>query len=89
MKEIEPGYYIRKSVRKGKKYDILTKRGDGYWYLLSFGALGYPQYKDSTPLKLYKHLDHNNEERRKRYYQRHGRESSRLSSKYWSNKYLW
>ena len=89
MIQIEPGYYIMKAKTKGKKYSIFTKENGKYKYLLSFGALGYEQFKDSTPERLYKHLDHNDNNRRRLYYLRHGRTNNKLSAKYWANKYLW
>ena len=72
------------SRRKGKKYDVYK---DGK-YLVSFGAKGYQQFKDKTPLKAYSHLDHNDNERKKRYYQRHGKEAKFESAKYFSHKFL-
>ena len=77
-----------KSKRKDKKYHVEFKlNGDDY--ALDFGGLGYEQYKDSTPLKLYSKLDHGDKERRRRYYLRHGLTNNPLSAKYWSNKFLW
>lgn len=38
---------------------------------VSFGHQDYEQYKDNTPLKLYKHKDHLDKERRKQYRDRH------------------
>lgn len=58
---------FRKSKTKFKKYDVLTPRGR--W--IPFGDIRYKHYKDSTPLKLYKRLDHNDPERRRRYRARH------------------
>lgn len=77
-----------KSPQKGKKYKVefVLK---GKKYIRHFGALGYEQYKDSTGLGLYTHLNHGDIERKKKYYQRHGLSSNPLSAKYWSNKYLW
>jgi hypothetical protein len=83
--DIEPGYKIRLSLRKGKKYDILKNDK----YLLSFGASDYEQYKDSTPLKAFSRKDHNDEKRKKLYYKRHGKTSDKSRALYWSNKYLW
>lgn len=85
MPQIPQDYEIRKSTRKGKKYDVYK---DGT-YLLSFGALAYEQFRDSTPLKAYKHLDHMDKERQRLYFARHGRTTDKSSAKYWSNKYLW
>lgn len=84
-KKIPKGYEIRKSTRKGKKYDVY-KDGD---YLLSFGASAYQQYKDSTGIGAYSHLDHLDKDRKRRYYARHGRTTDKNSSKYWSNTFLW
>lgn len=75
---------IKKSTRKYKKYMI--KVGDKW---IHFGDNRYEQYKDSTPLRLYSRLDHNDIRRRQLYYIRHGRTSNKNSAKYWSNKYLW
>ena len=57
---------------------------------IEFGASKYEQFKDSTPLKLYLNKDHNNLERRKRYYQRHGENKGDFLSKDWfAKKFLW
>ena len=58
---------FRKSKTKFKKYDALTPKGR--W--IPFGDKRYFQYRDATPLKLYKHLDHNDPARRKRFRDRH------------------
>lgn len=73
------------SRRKGKKYDVFKNQK----YLVSFGAKGYAQYKDSTPIKAYSHLDHGDKDRRKRYYARHGKDAKFESAKWFSHKYLW
>lgn len=73
------------SRRNEKKYDVYK---DGK-YLVSFGAKGYKQFKDKTPLKIYSALDHNDKERRKRYYQRFGKDAKFESAKWFSHKYLW
>lgn len=85
LKILEPDFFIRKSTRKNKKYDII--KGDKY--LLSFGSSHHHQYKDATPLKAYSHLDHNDKERRRRYYLRHSKTLNKNSPKYWSNRFLW
>ena len=89
MIEIQKGFFIKKSSRKGKKYDIYVKRDGKYTYQLSFGSGAHRHYKDKTPLQAYKHLDHVDEDRRRRYYLRHGRTNDKHSAKYWANKYLW
>jgi len=58
---------FRKSKTKFKKYDALSPRGR--W--IPFGDKRYQHYRDSTPLKLYKNLNHNDPDRRKRYRDRH------------------
>lgn len=73
------------SRRKDKKYDVF-KNGK---YLVSFGAKGYQQFKDKTPLKAYSQFDHGDKERRKRYYSRHGKDANFESAKWFSHKYLW
>jgi len=73
------------SRRKGKKYDVFK---DGK-YLTSFGEKDYQQYNDKTPLKAYSHLDHNDKDRKNRYYQRHGKDAKFESAKWFSHKYLW
>lgn len=78
-------YKFTISRRKGKKYDVFKNDK----YLVSFGAKDYQQYKDKTPLKAYSYLDHNDKERRKRYYSRHGKEAKFESAKWFSHKYLW
>lgn len=85
MPPISRGYQIRKSTRPFKKYDVFQ---DGH-YLLSFGDSRYPQYRDATPLKAFKHLDHLDKTRRKLYYARHSPSSDPSSARYWSHRFLW
>jgi len=75
---------IRKSTQQHKKYMVYV---NNKW--IHFGDNRYQQFKDSTPLKLYKHLDHGDPVRRERYYKRHGHTKDKNTAKYWSNKYLW
>ena len=70
---------------------------------ISFGARDYEQYKDSTPLKLYKNKDHGDAERRRNYFSRHSgvdnkqqavakelrQSGGRLNAKILSHFYLW
>ena len=76
---------FRKSKYKNKKYDVL-KEGK---YLLSFGDRRYQQYRDTTPLKLYSHLDHNDKKRKELYYKRFGKTARKDTPKWFSHKYLW
>ena len=54
---------FKKSTRKGKKYMVRTPKGK----LIHFGASSMQQFKDTTGLGLYTHLNHGDKERRKRY----------------------
>ena len=70
---------------------------------IHFGDKRYQQYKDRTPLKLYKHKNHGTRKRMKNYYSRHSgiknrkkaiqhekRKSKGLyNPKILSHKYLW
>lgn len=53
------------SNRKHKKY-MVEHNGKK----IHFGDKRYHHYKDSTPLKKYSHLDHNDKDRRDRYLKR-------------------
>jgi len=90
---------ISKSEAKGKKYKVVTDKGR----TINFGAKDYEQYRDSTPLKLYKNKDHNDPKRRKNYFQRHSGEATKrlalqkeilkssgmLNAKILSHRFLW
>jgi hypothetical protein len=82
---------FRKSNTKNKKYDaILMDMKTNKLKYVPFGDVRYQQYKDITPLKLYKHLDHNNDVRRNNYRKRHdGEQKNKYSSGYFSYYYLW
>lgn len=56
---------FRKSTRKNKKYDAYY---NGKW--IPFGDPNSEQYKDSTGLGLYSHMDHNDPKRREAYRKR-------------------
>ena len=63
---------FEKSKRRGKKYtaivqNIKTKKQR----VIHFGGLGYQQYKDRTPLKLYAKLNHGTRKRMRNYFNRH------------------
>jgi len=63
-----------KSKAKNKKYSVYVKGKGG-------------QFKDK--LGEYKHLDHGDPKRRKAYYDRHGKATSKDTAKFWSHKILW
>jgi poly-gamma-glutamate capsule biosynthesis protein CapA/YwtB (metallophosphatase superfamily) len=47
---------------------------------LHFGDKNYQQYKDRTPLKLYKHKNHNTRKRMQNYYSRHSGTKNRSTA---------
>ena len=64
--------HIKVSTRKNKKYmaivkDLITNKERK----IHFGARNYQQFKDSTNLKQYSSKNHNDHERKRRYYLRH------------------
>lgn len=79
-----------KSLTKNKKYDaILKNKQTGEIKKIPFGDARYAQYRDSTGLDLYSHLDHLDEKRKKNYYSRHGIKADKYSSKWFSHRFLW
>ncbi len=78
---------IRKSKQKNKNYsaDIIL---DGKLYKnVNFGDIRFNQYRDSTPLKLYSHLDHNDKNRKRLYLLRHAKDKGPAGIL--SKLYLW
>lgn len=75
---------LQVSSRKNKKYQITVGNKT-----IHFGDSRYQQYRDQTPMRAFAHMDHNDMERKRRYYLRHGVTTERTSAKYWSNKLLW
>ena len=91
---------IEKAEAKGKKYTAVLDTGRK----VNFGALSYPQFTDSTPLKLYAHKNHGDRKRQIRYLQRHHggitkkskaladeilKSQGKITPKWLSTKYLW
>lgn len=85
---------FKKSTRKNNKYMVLTPNNK--W--VHFGHKKYEHYKDTTGLKLYSNLDHNDKERKKRYLARATKiknksgqltKDDKESSNYYSITYLW
>ena len=85
---------FEKSTRKGKKYSVIAPSGKK----IHFGSIKMQQYRDSTGLGLYSHLDHNDKERRKRYLARAKGIKDKNGNLTWNNpespnfysvKYLW
>ena len=82
-------YYIEKSHRKNKKYDVYNKEGHDL-YITSFGDKRYQQYFDK--LGLYSDLNHNDEKRRYDYLKRSkgiGNYNNPNSANFWSRNILW
>ena len=75
------------SSNKKKKYMVYVKGPNGNPRLIHFGARGMGQYKDK--LGHYSSMDHGDLKRKKSYYARHGRATSKDSAKWFSHKYLW
>lgn len=83
---------IKKSTVKNKKYDaFFVNKENGKIKKLSFGDKRYMHYRDSTPLKIYKHLDHNDRKRRMNFKKRHSENinKGKYNSAWLANKYLW
>jgi hypothetical protein len=57
--------------------------------VVHFGDSSMNQYHDKTNLKLYSKLDHNDLNRRKLYYARHGKTAEMYTAKWFSHKFLW
>ena len=91
-------YKIFKSTSKNKKYSVYVKGDNAKLKLIHFGDTRFENYKDTTPLKLYSHLNHNDPIRRDRYLHRakgikdkQGNLTwkDKNSANYYSIKYLW
>ena len=83
---------FEKSKSLGKKYDaILLNKKTERTSRVPFGQLGYEQYKDSTGLGLYTHMNHLDPRRRTSYKLRHAGDikTGNYSAGYFSMKYLW
>jgi hypothetical protein len=74
------------SKAKHKKYSVYVLK-DGKRQLVHFGDSRYGQFRDT--LGHYAHADHNDPERRRLYYARHGRTRDKNTAKYWAGKVLW
>lgn len=82
---------FQKSSTKNKKYDALLENKDSKKIKkVPFGDIRYQQFRDSTPLKLYSHLDHNDLNRRHLYLARHAStKDDKFSSSWFSANFLW
>lgn len=77
-------FLFKKSNKKNKKYDVFNLKNE---YIASFGDNRYQHFKDK--IGLWKHKDHNDNNRKRLYYLRHGKIAERLSPKWFSHRYLW
>ena len=84
---------FKKSTRPGKKYMVVVNGKT-----IHFGDIKMQQYKDTTGLGLYTHLNHNDEKRRASYLARakgikdkNGNLTwkNKNSANYFSVKFLW
>lgn len=76
---------IKKSTQKNKKYMADVIYNNKLYKNVHFGDKRYQHYRDSTPLKLYSYLDHNDLKRKRLFHIRHKKNigiSSMLSKKY-------
>jgi hypothetical protein len=77
------------SRTKNKKYDALVE-DNGKVKRVPFGDKRYQQYKDTTGIGAYTHLNHNDQKRRELYHKRHANEESKKFSPSWLSKnFLW
>jgi len=91
-------YKIEKSTSKNKKYSVYVKGKNGKPKKIHFGQKGYQHFEDTTPLKLYKSLNHYDVKRRESYLKRakgiKNKEGKltwkdKNSANYYAIKYLW
>lgn len=68
-----------------KKYRVYLDNGRH----VDFGSKSYQQYRDTSPLKAYSHLDHLDKARRDRYYARHKKDYPPYSADWLSKRFLW
>ena len=82
---------FERSKKKGSKYDAIiedkvTKRQQR----VPFGDIRYQHFFDSTGLKLYSRLDHNDPKRRAAYKARHeNTRHKKFSSSWYADRFLW
>jgi hypothetical protein len=78
---------LHKSTRKNKKYMADIEINGVVYKNVHFGDTRYQHFKDSTPLKLYSNLDHNDLTRKDNFYKRHANNDGPASLL--SKKFLW
>jgi hypothetical protein len=77
-------YTLERSAAAHKKYVAILSNGRR----VHFGDTRYQQYRDSTPLQLYSHLDHGDPKRRASFLSRMGK-AVPYSANWFAQKYLW
>ena len=78
----------KNNTKSKKKYWVYVKADNKRGYKkINFGDNRYGQFKDK--LGEYKSLDHGDPKRKKAYYSRHGKATSKDTAKWWSHKILW
>tara|TARA_R110000737_G_C14263872_1_gene429073 strand:+ start:155 stop:436 length:282 start_codon:yes stop_codon:yes gene_type:complete len=78
----------KNNTQSNFKYFVYVKSDNKRGYKkIGFGHKKYGQFKDK--LKSYSNLDNNDVKRKKAYYARHGKATSKDTAKYWSHKILW
>ena len=80
------------SNRENKKYVAKLQQSDGTIKKIHFGDSRYQHYKDRTPQRYWKHMDHGNPLRRINYRKRAGAQKFHLkkySPAWFSWNYLW
>jgi hypothetical protein len=82
---------FERSKTRNKKYDgIIEDKITKRQQRVPFGDNRYEQYRDSTGLKLYSRLDHNDTKRRADYKVRHEKTRHKIFSASWyADNYLW
>ena len=81
---------FEESTTKNKKYDAVIKHTSGRIKRIPFGDKRYEQFRDSTGLGVYSHLDHGDRKRQINYLKRMENTKDNLfSSSYFSANYLW
>lgn len=78
---------FRRSPRKHKKYEADVIIDNKIYRKVHFGDTRYQHYHDSTPLRLYSHLDHNDLVRRQNYLARHAKNNGPAGML--AREYLW
>ena len=69
---------LKKSTIKGKKYTARVKNiNTGKERTIHFGGKGYEQFKDSTGLGHYSHVNHGTLKRKQNYFNRHSGEKTK------------